>query len=218
MIKNIIRATAVFSVVLMVWLIIGKTTHIIGQVGDSSGLVNPNLAGEEELHALPHLTDKLVQELLDHRPFLSMTELNNHLSQSLEGGQLEELYERFFVPINLNTASRNEILLVPGVGDRLAHEFEEYRPYRAIRQFRREIGKYVDSNEVQLLERHVFVPININSASDEDLLSIPGVGQRMLHEFKEYRPYRGIAEFRREIGKYVDSKEIKRLERYIIVE
>ncbi len=213
-----IRATAVFSVVLMVWLIIGKTTHIIGQVGDSSGLVNPNLAGEEELHALPHLTDKLVQELLDNRPFLSMTELNNHLSQSLEGGQLEELYERFFVPINLNTASRNEILLGPGVGDRLAHEFEEYRPYRAVRQFRREIGKYVDSNEVQLLERHVFVPININSASDEDLLSIPGVGQRMLHEFKEYRPYRGIAEFRREIGKYVDSKEIKRLERYIIVE
>ena len=107
---------------------------------------------------------------------------------------------------------------MPGVGPRLAHEFEEYRPYRAIAQFRREIGKYVDLDEVNRLERHVFVPINLNSASDEDILSIPGIGPRMLHEFKEYRPYRAIAQFRREIGKYVDGDEIERLERYVVVE
>ena len=47
------------------------------------------------------------------------------------------------------------ILMVPGVGDRMAHEFEEYRPYQNIEQFRREIGKYVDEDEVARLERYV---------------------------------------------------------------
>ena len=50
------------------------------------------------------------------------------------------------------------------------------------------------------------VPININTATDAEILKIPGVGPRMLREFKEYRPYDGIEKFRKEIGKYVDAK------------
>jgi len=45
--------------------------------------------------------------------------------------------------------------LIPGVGGRMAHEFEEYRPYSNIEQFRREIGKYVDEAEVARLEQYV---------------------------------------------------------------
>ncbi len=139
------------------------------------------------------------------------------LSERLSDAELTNLCRRLFVPINLNSASREEILLVPGVGARMAHEFEEYRPYQALAQFRREMGKYVDDDEVARMEQFVFVPIKLNSASDEDILSIPGVGSRMLHEFKEYRPYRNIQQFRREIGKYVDDDEIARLERYVTV-
>lgn len=188
------------------------------QVGDSGGVVNPNLAGVAELRGLPHLTGSIVDGLMAHRPFLSMTDLDAYLSASLRANQRTELYARLFVPINLNTASREEILLVPGVGARMAHEFEEYRPYRALAQFRREIGKYVDDDEVTRFARYVFVPINLNTASDEDILTIPGLGRRMLHEFKEYRPYRAIAQFRREIGKYVDDDEVARFERYVVVE
>jgi hypothetical protein len=43
------------------------------------------------------------------------------------------------------------------------------------------------------------------------------MGQRMLQEFKEYRPYKGMQQFRREIGKYVDDKEVARLERYVTI-
>jgi DNA uptake protein ComE-like DNA-binding protein len=120
-----------------------------------------------------------------------------------------------FIQINLNTAPKQEILLIPGMGERMLHEFEEYRPYKAMAQFRREIGKYVDDKELARLEQYVFVPINLNTATDDDILSIPGVGKRMLHEFKEYRPYKSIEQFRREIGKYVDDRELARLERYV---
>lgn len=61
------------------------------------------------------------------------------------------------------------------------------------------------------------VPININTATDEEILAIPGMGPKMLREFKEYRPYTSIEQFRREIGKYVDKAEVARLEQYIVI-
>ena len=153
-------------------------------------MLNPDLASEQELLALPHLSATLAKGIIERRPFKSMVDVHVYLAQSLNAEQTGQLYARFFLPLNLNTASRDEILLVPGVGARIAHEFEEYRPYRAMAQFRREIGKYVDVKEVARLEQYVFVPINLNTATDEDLLSIPGLGPRMLREFKEYRPYK----------------------------
>ena len=193
------------------------TASVEAQVGNNMGVLNPNIVGEAELGELPHMSPTLVQGIMDQRPFLSMTALHGFLTRSLSPEQLTELYVRFFVPINLNSATEEEILSVPGVGPRMAHEFEEYRPYRALAQFRREIGKYVDDDEVARLEQYVFVPINLNTASDDDILSIPGIGPRMLHEFKEYRPYRAIEQFRREIGKYVSEKEVARLERFVVV-
>ena len=187
----------------------------VAQGGRNDGVVNPNLAGKDELLRLEHLDETLVESILERRPSIGMLDLHGLLKPSLSEEALEQLYAQLFVPIDLNTASREEILLVPGVGPRIAHEFEEYRPYRAMAQFRREIGKYVDDDEVARLEQYVFVPIDLNTASEDDILSIPGVGQRMLHEFMEYRPYRSIAQFRREIGKYVDDDELNRLARYV---
>jgi len=184
------------------------------QVGQSQ-LVNPDMASEKELLALPHMNAALVKSILEQRPFLNMADLNALLSKTLSKEQLAELYGKMFVQINLNTAAPTEILLIPGVGNRMLREFQEYRPYQTIAQFRKEIGKYVDQKEVARLEQYVFVPVNLNSASDEDILSIPGTGKRMLREFKEYRPYTNIEQFRKEIGKYVDKKEVARLERYV---
>ena len=95
------------------------------------------------------------------------------------------------------------------------HEFEESRPYTSIKQFRKEIGKYVDEAEVARYENYVFVPVELNTASEEDIKALPGVGDRMAHEFEEYRPYTSMEQFRREIGKYVDDKELARLERFV---
>lgn len=120
-------------------------------------LVNPNTASEQELAALPHLNAALAKTIVSQRPFKTMVELNAQLARSLKPEQLKELYGRMFIPLDLNTASREEILLIPGVGNRMAHEFEEYRPYKRIEQFRREIGKYVDKTEVARLERYVTI-------------------------------------------------------------
>ena len=127
------------------------------QVGRNMGVLNPNTAGENELADLGQLNATLVSGILEQRPFLSMMEFDRFLSASLSAEQREELYAVLFLPINLNSASNAEILMVPGVGARMAHEFEEYRPYRQIAQFRREIGKYVDEDEVARMERYVVI-------------------------------------------------------------
>ena len=190
------------------------------QVGkNTSGVLDPNIATEQQLLALPGMNPTIVKSVIDQRPFLSMLALDSLLGKSLSREQRTALYPKVFIAINLNTAPRAEIMLVPGVGNRMAHEFEDYRPYKGgLAQFRKEIGKYVTAEEVARFEQYVFVPVNLNTASDADILSIPGVGQRMLREFKEYRPYRNIEQFRKEIGKYVNAKEVARLERYVTLE
>lgn len=192
--------------------------NLVAQVGINQGVLNPNLLTENELAALPNLSAAIAKEVVENRPYLRMMKFHEFLKEYLNEEQSKELYHKLFVPINLNTSTRDEILLVPGVGSRMAHEFEEYRPYKAMAQFHREIGKYVDDTELGKLAQFVFVPINLNEASDDDILTIPGMGNRMLHEFKEYRPYKNISQFRREIGKYVDDNEVARFERYLVFE
>ena len=189
-----------------------------GNSPSTSKVLNPNIDGADAIADLPGMTAEIAKKIEANRPFLNMTALNDLLKSVLNEEQLGKLYANLFVPINLNTASEAEMMLVPGVGKKLAHEFEEYRPYAAPEQFRREMGKYIDDDEINRIEKYVFVPVNVNTASDEQIKMIPGVGDKMLHEFKEYRPFKNRDHFNREIGKYVDDKELARLGRYITIE
>ena len=187
----------------------------MAQVGENLGLLNPNLASSDELAAVPGLNNTVVEEILAARPFLSMLEFHEAIEGHVSESTYDQLYGALWVPIDLNDVTNEEILLIPGVGNRMLHEFEEYRPYIALPQFHREIGKYVDDEELARLAQYVYVRIDLNSASQEEILSIPGVGPRMQHEFEEYRPYTAMAQFSREIGKYVDDEEVNRLARYV---
>ena len=134
-------------------------TPAAAQVGKPLGVVDANTAPEKDLLAMPHMTAAIVKGLLEKRPFASITDLNAYLlSQKLTQEQANEFYGKAFVHINLNTATAQEILLVPGAGKRMAHEFEEYRPWKAWAQFDKEIGKYMDQKEVARLARYLVLP------------------------------------------------------------
>ena len=138
---------------LLVWLAAGPAAA--DEHGKPAAVLNPNVAGEEEMAALPGVSPELAAQIVAQRPFSGMAAFDELVRASVDEAGRTQIYERLFVPIDLNTASREEILLVPGVGEKLAHEFEEYRPYRAMAQFRREIGKYVSDEEVARFERYV---------------------------------------------------------------
>ena len=120
----------------------------------TSSVLNINLANESDLISLGMSSD-LIQEILSERPFLNLSDFSSLLIDF----DNEKLFKKVFLPLNLNTANENDFKSIPGVGDRIAHEFEEYRPYSSIEQFKREIGKYVDDNEISRYLNYVFVPI-----------------------------------------------------------
>ena len=188
------------------------------QVGKSLGIVDANTVSEADLTKVPGMTPALAKAVVAARPFDSIVAFNTFLlGQKLTQEQANGLYKNVFVHINLNTATAAEIMLIPGAGKRMAHEFEEYRPWKAYAQFDKEIGKYVDAKEVARLAQYTFIPLNLNTATEADFMTIPGVGKRMAHEFEEYRPWKTQAQFDKEIGKYVDAKEVKRLWRYVTI-
>lgn len=191
------------------------TSGAEAQVGENLGLLNPNLATAEELSALEQLNEAAVEAVVAGRPYLRMAAVHDVVTQHVAEGDVEALYRAFWLPIDLNDVTDAEILLIPGVGERIHHEFEEYRPYRALPVFHREIGKYVDDDELARLEQYVYVRIDLNTATDGQIQTLPGVGSRMAHEFDEYRPWTNKAQFEREIGKYVDEDEVARLWRYV---
>jgi DNA uptake protein ComE-like DNA-binding protein len=197
-------------------LAVTAPSAVLGQVG--KGLADLNSMPQAALAALPGMTPAAAAAFVAKRPFASIVDANAFLlSQKLTQDQLNTIYTKAFVHVNLNTGTAAEILLIPGAGKRMAHEFEEYRPWRNWAHFDKEIGKYVPQTEVDRLKQYVFIPININTAADDVFLTIPGVGQRMVGEFKEYRPWTSEAQFRKEIGKYVDQNEVARLWRYFVL-
>ena len=200
-------------------LVFGASAAMYAQVG--KGVIDANTATEAELTTAPHVTPAIAKALIAKRTekfFGSITELNAFLLGSgLTQAQAMETYSKIFIHVNLNTGTREEILLIPNAGTRMVREFAEYRPWTSWAQFDKEIGKYVQAEGVAKLKPYVFIPVDLNKATDEDILSIPGAGNRMVREFKEYRPWTSKAQFDKEIGKYVKEKETERLWRFVAI-
>lgn len=111
--------------------------------------------------------------------------------------------------LNLNTASGADFQkAIPNFGTRMAHEFEEYRPYKSIAQFRKEIGKYVDQNTVAEYEKYVFVPIDHNQSDAATLQQIPGLDATEVQELIAGRPYASHDAFLAKLGGKVSTSEL----------
>jgi len=149
--KNVIRTMAIALT------LGGFVVALNAQTGKPVTIADANTVSAGELAKLPNMTPDLAKAVIAKRPFKTVKDLDTALG-SLTKEQRTELYGKLFVPINLNTATDEEILLIPGVGNRMLREFKEYRPYEALAKFHREIAKYVDEKELARLEQYVSVP------------------------------------------------------------
>lgn len=126
----------------------------VASADDHAARLNANNATAAQLDAAG-VGGATSAAILEGRPFADTAAFNAAIDPNMPDADKAELFTRIFVPIDLNTASREEIMLIPGMTRRMAHEFEEYRPYSSIDQFNREIGKYVDDEEVARLRSYV---------------------------------------------------------------
>ena len=118
--------------------------------------------------------------------------------------------------VNLNDATREQFLALPGVGERMAHEFDEYRPYVSIQQFRRDIGKYVDAEQVAAYEQHVYVPVDPNACDSETLQQLPGVTAEVAEALIAKRPFSSTDAFVEALAAHVDSGQLALGRQYLL--
>ena len=118
--------------------------------------------------------------------------------------------------INLNTATSDELLVtIPGFGSRMVREFQEYRPYISIQQFRKEIGKYVDTAQVAEYEKYVYVPIAINDSDSATLQQIAGLDATEVETLIAGRPYASTDVFLTKLSTFVSTDELEKAKSYL---
>jgi len=118
--------------------------------------------------------------------------------------------------INLNTATSGELLTtIPGFGNRMVREFQEYRPYISIQQFRQEIGKYVDDAQIAEYEKYVYVPIAINDSDSATLQQIPGLDSTEADSVIASRPYASTDAFLAKLSEFVSAAELETAKSYL---
>ena len=193
------------------------------QLGKQQGLVEPNVAADTVLAALPHMTLAIAQALREARPLLGPVPMDSILgAKGLSKANRSELYAKMFVHVDVNRGTDAEIMLIPGVDAKKLAAIKSKRPWKSFADFQAEIGKATSAAEATRLEQYFFIPIDLNTFTNDimDTFASIGVGTtRWKREFNEYRPWTSQEQFEREIGKYVrtNPNEVKRLWRYVII-
>src|SRR5215208_453760 len=165
--------------------------------------VDPNQADTDTLQQLPGVTAEVADALIAGRPYDSpetfLTALGQHAPTELVAAADTFLADAgpiaTWVKYNLNTASSEQFQGIPGAGERMTREFEEYRPYTSIGQFRAEVGKYVSPEEVAAFERYLFVPVAPGETDPDTMQQLPGVNADVAQTLSAEGPFATIESF-----------------------
>jgi len=118
--------------------------------------------------------------------------------------------------LNLNSVTEDQLMsTIPGFSSRMVREFMEYRPYISIQQFRKEIGKYVDANQVATYEQYVYVPIDVDQADAATLQQLPGVDAAIADQLIAGRPYGSSQAFLTKLAGLVSAANAQQAAAYL---
>jgi hypothetical protein len=120
-------------------------------------LVNPNKASIDDLASVPGMNPAAASAIIDGRPFKTQSKMDAAIGDKLDDEGRKTVYAHLFIKVGLNSGAEADYKLIPSTmsAGKLAHEFEEYRPYESLEQFSREMSKYVSDAEVAYLARFV---------------------------------------------------------------
>ena len=111
--------------------------------------------------------------------------------------------------LNLNEASGDDFLnAIPNFSSRMVREFQEYRPYISIQQFRREIGKYVSDEQVAEYEQYVYVPVDVDESDAATLMQLPGVDEAIAEMLIGERPFGSNDAFLTALATHVSADDV----------
>ena len=144
--------------------------------------------------------DSKVEEIARYLKFPEWVS-NSHQRKLSEAQRLEE---KSAMPKDLNLASKEELLVVPGIGEVLATRILEWRDRLGSFSQEKQVDHVYglsDWAKSNLLEHFYITPseieprLNINNATPSDLATIPGINFEMARKIWEYQHLReGISD------------------------
>ena len=185
---------------------------------------NLNTATEDQFRTIPGVGDQMVREFFEYRPYTGIAQFRQEIGKYVDERQVAA-YERYvFAPVDSASVDAATLQQLPGLSEESAADLAGVGPYDSTDAFLTALGQRVSAKQLVLANDYLvtatgtdatWIKFNLDTATEAQLRTIPGVGDQMLREFLEYRPYSGIQEFRQEIGKYVDEAQVTAYEAYL---
>lgn len=120
--------------------------------------LDPNTATREALLVTPAIDAALADALIRGRPYADMTQVDRLLgNHRLTPEQRTNVYLHLWKPLDVNSATGGEMLLIPGIDRPLAYQIEAARPFRSLAHFRSVVGRNLTDVEVDRLERYIVI-------------------------------------------------------------
>ena len=121
--------------------------------------------------------------------------------------------------LDLNAVPEATLATMPGMTPAIAKAFVAARPFPTIVEANTFLlGQKLTQEQLTPLYEKAFVHINLNTATNPEILLVPRIARRMTIEFAEYRPWRTFEQFDREISNYVGAAETNRLKSYVFIQ
>ena len=200
-----------------------------------AGKVDLNTATADELETLPGIGPTKAKAIIEGRPYKSLKDFESRnivAASTVEKfkGQLTlakakaaatetaaaEIPAQPSDKVDLNTATVDELLALPGIGPAKANAIIEGRPYASLKDF--ESRNIVAASTVEKFKGQIMVSkartktavaetpeeknppepvgkIDLNTATAEELEVLPGVGPVRAKAIAEGRPYASLAQF-----------------------
>ena len=211
------------------------TTEAASTAAQPSGKVDLNTATADELETLPGVGPAKAKAIIEGRPYKSLKDFESRnivAASTVEKfkGQLTlskakaaatetaaaEIPAQPSDKVDLNTATVDELLALPGIGPAKANAIIEGRPYASLKDF--ESRNIVAASTVEKFKGQIMVSkartktavaetpdeknppepvgkIDLNTATAEELEVLPGVGPVRAKAIAEGRPYASLAQF-----------------------
>jgi radical SAM superfamily enzyme with C-terminal helix-hairpin-helix motif len=203
-------------------------------------LFNLNTVTAEELLTIPDFSNRMVREFMEYRPYISISQFRKEIGKYVDEAQVAAWEKYVYVPVQIDASDAETLKQIPGITDDIAAELIAVRPYNDYATFLTKLATVLTPEQVEYAKNYLdgydmsaeatpaatleatavaqtFTLFDLNTATSEQLLTIPDFSNRMVREFMEYRPYISILQFRKEIGKYVDEAQVAAWEKYVYV-
>ena len=94
--------------------------------------------------------------------------------------------------VNLNAATAEQLDTIPNIGEKRSEAIIKGRPYKTTQEL--VTKKVLTQGIYDKIKDKVTVKVNLNTASAEELDSLPGIGEKRSDAIIKGRPYKSVAD------------------------